>query len=247
MPEKDQKKALETHEIQMWAQYLLDSARMETPADDLLEKLANLSWADLEAGLPDDDHRKAFWINLYNAFNMLMMKSDPAASQNRSGRMKHFMRKTIVVAGESLSLMNIENDLLRRGRLWWSLGYLSRPFPRSYFKHFRCDRLDPRIHFALNCGAMSCPPIRFYHPHEVEAQLELSTAGFMATEVRQKNGEPEQTLYVSSIFRLYQGDFGGRRGILNWIRRYRNDLPPGRIRLRWLSYDWTVDLDAFVE
>ena len=27
---------------------------------------------------------------------------------------------------------------------------------------FRQSPPDPRIHFALNCGAKGCPPIRFY-------------------------------------------------------------------------------------
>lgn len=247
MSEKDQNKASKTQEIHSWAQNLLDSARMETPADPLLNKLASLSKDELDLALPDDNHRKAFWINLYNAFNLLMMKGDPKASQNRRGRMKHFMKKEIEIAGEKLSLMNIENDLLRRGRLWWSLGYVSRPFPKSYFRRFRTEKLDARIHFALNCGAMSCPPIRFYDPIDIDAQLELATKGFIATEVRQKSGEPESTLYVSSIFRLYQGDFGGKRGIIDWIRRHREDLPFGKIKLRWLSYDWTIDLDAFVQ
>jgi hypothetical protein len=248
MIEKDQNKATK---IQLMAQNLLDSARMEAPLEELLDGLRKLDLDELEAALPDEHHRKAFWINLYNAFNLLTMKGDPDASQKRKGRMKHFMKKEIEVAGKRLSLMNIENDLLRRGKLWWSLGYLSRPFPGTFFRRFRTKELDPRIHFALNCGAMSCPPIRFYVPDEIESQLELATAGFVATEVQRKLTESDptaigSTLHVSSIFRLYQGDFGGKQGIVKLIRKYRDDVPEGQIRLRWLSYDWTINLDAFV-
>ena len=31
--------------------------------------------------------------------------------------------------------------------------------------------LDPRIHFALNCGAQSCPPIRIYQKEKLEQQV----------------------------------------------------------------------------
>jgi hypothetical protein len=44
--------------------------------------------------------------------------------------------------------------------------------------------VDPRIHFALNCGAASCPPIRVYTPDKLEFGLEAAASAFCAGEGR---------------------------------------------------------------
>lgn len=38
--------------------------------------------------------------------------------------------------------------------------------------------MDKRIHFALVCGAKSCPPIRVYTPDELEEGLDAAAAAF---------------------------------------------------------------------
>ena len=42
--------------------------------------------------------------------------------------------------------------------------------------------VDPRIHFALNCGAASCPPIRVYTPERLEFGLAAAASAFCASE-----------------------------------------------------------------
>ena len=42
--------------------------------------------------------------------------------------------------------------------------------------------VDPRIHFALNCGAASCPPIRIYTPDRLEFGLAAAAGAFCASE-----------------------------------------------------------------
>ena len=37
---------------------------------------------------------------------------------------------------------------------------------------------DPRIHFALVCGAKSCPPIKVYTPDSLEDGLDSATMAF---------------------------------------------------------------------
>merc|ERR1719184_519606 len=44
-------------------------------------------------------------------------------------------------------------------------------------------KLDPRLHFALNCGARSCPPIRIYTEERINSQLEMATESFLSQEV----------------------------------------------------------------
>lgn len=38
--------------------------------------------------------------------------------------------------------------------------------------------MDKRIHFALVCGAKSCPPIRVYTPEELDEGLDAAAAAF---------------------------------------------------------------------
>lgn len=91
-------------------------------------------------------------------------------------------------------------------------------------------------------------PINFYTPERIEQQLETAAAGFI-------NG-PEveivpakNLLHLSSIFRWYSPDFGGRRGIVDTLVRY---LDPGEkrdfaqaqgwgARIAWKAYDWRLN------
>ena len=83
------------------------------------------------------------------------------------------------IGGQVFNLDEIEHGVLRsnRGKNWYFIkffenNYLSWPghpsagkpeFSDSDPRHkMALTSLDPRIHFALNCGASSCPPIRIY-------------------------------------------------------------------------------------
>ena len=45
------------------------------------------------------------------------------------------------------------------------------------------DPLDPRIHFALVCGAKSCPPIKVYTSGALEEGLEAAASAFCEGEL----------------------------------------------------------------
>ena len=50
-------------------------------------------------------------------------------------------------------------------------------------RQFLVKIVDPRIHFALNCGAKSCPPIKLYEPENIEKQLDIASKSFCSQEV----------------------------------------------------------------
>ena len=80
--------------------------------------------------------------------------------------------------------------------------------------------LDPRIHFALNCGAKSCPPIAAYSFDEqtLNSQLQLATENFLCANVKIDIVNNDVTVKLSKIFDWYRNDFGSSdREILNWI------------------------------
>ena len=79
------------------------------------------------------------------------------------------------------SLNDIENGLLRRNSrsaVPMTSAQFGRDDPRLAFM---MDEVDPRIHFALNCGAQSCPPISVYagEQDKLDKQLDLATKGFL--------------------------------------------------------------------
>jgi len=63
-----------------------------------------------------------------------------------------------------------------------------------------------RIHFALNCGARSCPPIRVYAAAKLETQLNTAARSFCSQEVRLT--EDKSAVEMSKILMWYRSDFG---------------------------------------
>lgn len=82
--------------------------------------------------------------------------------------------------------------------------------------------VDPRIHFALNCGALSCPPIKVYTPERLEAGLSAAAQGFCSSEVDVDEGEMKLK-NVSMIFKWYGGDFGDKEALLRFIAAHQTD------------------------
>jgi hypothetical protein len=107
--------------------------------------------------------------------------------------------------------------------------------------------LDARIHFALNCASRSCPPIGVYDAADLDAQLDLATRNFVAAEV---TVDPARSaVRLSSIFRWYQGDFGGRRGVIAFLLQHLPDDENSRwlaaqgddVRFVYQPYDWSLN------
>ncbi len=230
--------------IQKLAQDFLIQLKNEQEVDGLMVRLSELDQEELALALVSDQDKKAFWINLYNGFNLYLMREQPEVNAQAKSRMKHFLRRQINVAGKMLSLMDLENGILRRSKVWWGLGYIPRFWTSSFEVKMRVEKLDARIHFALNCGAMSCPPIRFYSPDSIEEELDLATRSYLHSEVRPGKDSEENILYVSSLFRAYRADFRAPGGILAFIEQYK-ELPKRKWKIRFIRWDSTTDLDDF--
>lgn len=74
-----------------------------------------------------------------------------------------------IIAGQALSLDEIENGLLRGNRKPpMSLWPVFMPWDRRRSGALNTKDVDPRIHFALNCGAKSCPLVRVYSADKLD-------------------------------------------------------------------------------
>lgn len=203
------------------------------------------------SALPDKNARLAFWINLYNTVvldGVIAMRVRRSIMERRVG--VTFLRQAAyIVGGQRMSCDDIEHGILRANR--GHPFYPGRQFgPSDPRLKWVIKPLDARIHFALNCASRSCPPIRVYSPENLDSQLDLATRSYLATDVQilpEKNA-----LQLSSIFKWFAADFGGREGIIDFVLSHLSE-PAGRdwliqqrdrISLRYKPYDWSLNSKA---
>ena len=190
-----------------------------------------------------DGPRIAFWLNLYNARLLHALALRP-----RSGHLfRHrrlFRTGSYEVGGHSYTLDLIEHGLLR--------GNARPPYsPRRLLREgdprlaAAPAMVDPRIHFALNCGARSCPPIRPYSGESLDAELEAAARAYVAAESRLDRARGE--LELPGLVKLYRDDFGAREQLLalaadglgrddaDWIRAHQDQLT-----VRFARFDWRL-------
>ncbi|MFB6281050.1 MAG: DUF547 domain-containing protein [Haloferacaceae archaeon] len=219
------------------ARLLLEAIRDGEPPGP---HLAALAAADHDALAPVRSDRAtalAFWLNLYNAGTQLLLarREDPFGGP--LGFLRFFRTSCVTVAGTDLGLDDIEQGVLRGSRSKYGLGYLPRLRPSAFERRYRLSDPDPRIHFALNCGAASCPAIRAYDPERVDDQLDAATRAYLDGTV--EYDPASGVARVPRVFLWYRGDFGGGRGIRAFLRDHGAVPADAEPRLRYRSWDWT--------
>ena len=198
------------------------------------QRLAEADPTDLEAF--NADERLAFWLNVYNAATGDALRSDPDRFEDRR---RFFSVPIVTVAGAELSLDEIEHGILRRSQWKYGLGYVPNPFSSDFVRRHRVVDPDPRIHFALNCGAASCPAVAAYAADTVDDDLDRAAETYLTGETVVEGG----IAYVPRLLLWYRGDFDGGSG----IRRLLRDVvdPNAVSRIRYREYDWSLALNAF--
>mmetsp|Transcript_38733 Transcript_38733/g.50072 ORF Transcript_38733/g.50072 Transcript_38733/m.50072 type:complete len:367 (-) Transcript_38733:345-1445(-) len=189
-----------------------------------------------------EDERKAFFLNIYNA---LAIHSNIALGEpsNLFGRLKVYATASYQIGEHVLSMNDIENGVLRNNRPG------ATPFAKPQFKK-EDPRIamslpcDPRIHFCLNCGAISCPPIRFYTAEDIDGQMDIATRGYM----QQVEVDPtSRNIRLPKLLDYYERDFGANQEeILDWVSKYlpeetSNSIGSEDIRsfkVSYLPYNW---------
>lgn len=192
--------------------------------------LATLDEDELTDVLANDRERLAFWVNLYNA--AVLRQPDYDFSTWRA-RAQFFSRPALTVAGRSLSLDDIEHGILRRSRLKLGLGYVANPLASRYQRRYRVHVVDPRIHFALNCAAASCPPIAAYRAADIDEQLDLATRSYLTGSVT----DEVTGITVPSVCLWFIGDFGGPPGMRHFLRNH--GVKGWGRPIRFAAWDWT--------
>ena len=182
-----------------------------------------------------DAERLAYWINVYNAFTIHLINSRNERESIRNINKSFGLLKLkgpwsdpiVRAAGRTLTLDQVEHEIIR--------------------KQFN----EPRIHFALVCAAIGCPPLRreAYTGAKLEAQLTEQGRMFIRESPdRNRVDVRSRTVYVSPVFSWYKEDFGNSdRGIGAYIAKWyppgpeRSLLESGGFRLVKTDYDWTLN------
>ncbi|MCB9555635.1 MAG: DUF547 domain-containing protein [Deltaproteobacteria bacterium] len=160
--------------------------------------------------------RLAFYLNTYNALVIrAVVERLPLSSVQKVPGF--FDKLRYRVAGRTLTLNELENQVIR--------------------KQFA----EPRIHFALVCGAKSCPPLgdRAFQGKTLAARLEQLTRAFLNSRHGVTGQGPK--VLVSKLFSWYAADFGKTSpAIRAFIARYNSQVATAGA-LDFLPYDWQLN------
>jgi hypothetical protein len=192
------------------------------------------------------EEQVAFWINLYNA---LIIDAVIALGLRRAVRedLGFFRRAAYVIGGRRYSADDIEHGILRGNRRHFYPAIIFPQFaPDDPRLQYAIRPLDPRIHCALVCASRSCPPIATYEPSKLDTQLDMAARAFV-NGGGVTTGADHIDVRLSPIFAWYRRDFGGKKGIREFVLRFldeceaRRTLTEGRCRIRYQQYDWSLN------
>jgi hypothetical protein len=103
---------------------------------------------------------------------------------------------------------------------------------------------EPRIHFALNCSAVSCPvlPRKPFSASNLEDELQAETLKFFAQPGNLRIDHAEKTVYFNEILKFYTEDFSPSHApnLIAYAQRYTPQTIPADYRTAFTPYDWTV-------
>jgi hypothetical protein len=236
-----QKEAMSRGNLMELSQVLLVAAKTQEPTDSLVAALRNVPPQRIREQLASEEEKKAFWINLYNGFTQILLTQEPKQFEQRN---RFFKSKQIIVAGQRLSLDVMEHGILRRSKTKWSLGYIGKLFPQRFERLYRVRQVDNRIHFALNCGARSCPPIGFYRPHVLDAQLTLALRAHLKNEL--EFSSDSTTVFLPTFMSWFRADFGGKKGMRDLLHDYHIVPPTSSPKIKFKKYNWSLALRQYV-
>ncbi|MEO7359627.1 MAG: DUF547 domain-containing protein [Gemmatimonadaceae bacterium] len=178
----------------------------------------------------------AYWINTYNAYTIALMN-------------QHHERKSIRNINKSFGLISIKGPwterMARVGGETYALLYIENEIIRKKYK-------DPRIHFAIVCASMGCPPLRSeaFTGSKLEQQLDDQARTFLLkSPAKNRVNVAKRTVFASPIFNWYREDFGGsEQAVGKFIAQYypagpeRDLLTGGDFALKDTDYDWSINM-----
>jgi hypothetical protein len=226
------------------ARHAFDYARFADSPEYAELRVAARALADFDAAALRIGLRLAFWLNVYNALVLHAVAARRARAGVRSVS-DFFTGSRYVIGGHVFSLDEIEHGLLRVNapRLAFGPKPLRRDGPRYALAPFI---FDERVHFAMYSACRSSPAPAAYDAQGLAASLEQATCRYLEAHVRLAGSA---ALVVPRLFDWYAADFGGKRGVLEFVlsRMQGDDIAAAaerhglRLRLHYAEFDWTLN------
>ncbi|KAG7503475.1 hypothetical protein JOB18_039234 [Solea senegalensis] len=194
------------------------------------------------------EEKLAFFINIYNAL-VIHGALRLGVPTNIWQRYRFFNYVSYLIGGEVFTLQDIENGVLRGNRK--GLAQFCRPFSKTDPRlQVALPHVEPLIHFALNCGAKGCPPIKTYTPQDIDSQLRTAAEAFLENDDGCVVDSGKGEVRLSQLFKWYKADFGSTdENLLNWVLEHMGDSPKktslqgvlsaGKTKVTFLPYDWS--------
>jgi len=195
----------------------------------------------------EQNMKLAFGINLYNLFiKYAFIKVGIGRTSITRGAF--FTGVKMNVGGHIISFSDLENGILRGNR----------KAPYSLYSPFSSDdkrikmamkTVDCRIHFALNCGAKSCPPVKNFTPQAIQEELRIVAQAFCEQDDNVRLDPLKNTIHLTKILDWYRVDFADSKTTLpakitEFLRGERKEtlqkmLDSGdSVSVHYNTYDW---------
>lgn len=179
----------------------------------------------------------AFWVNAYNSVTLASIINQDPLKDSIKDIVGVWRITKHPVRDQARTLDNIEHQQLR------------------------ADFNEPRIHAALVCAAVSCPPLRAepFVGETLDEQLEDQVKLFLAKPDGFRIDKAEGVVHLSMIFNWFGEDwiptygtdegFAGNeaeKAVLNFVSNYVSDedkayLREGNYQISYLHYDWSLN------
>lgn len=195
--------------------------RDESRLDHYIQSLADAPFDSMGR-----DEKLALLINAYNAFTLrLILDHYPVSSIRDIPAGKRWKDNRWNIGGHVWSLDQIEHEQIR---------------PKF---------IEPRIHFAVNCAAIGCAPLRgeAYVADRINDQLEDQSV-YVHDHDRWFQLDPTgKAVRLTELYSWYRNDFEQVSGsVLDFAAGYspalRSQLDQGdRPVVNWIDYDWKLN------
>jgi len=180
--------------------------------------------ADYQIDTENSQTTLAFYLN---AYNILATKGviDGYGPHSLFSRYTFFKSNKYIVAGTEMNLDTLEHKIIR---------------PLN----------EPRIHFALVCAAISCPPLRgeAYRADILNTQLNDQATVFINNPEKNNFDIDKKQSNLSSIFKWFEEDFLLQANSLNqYIAPFIQDqslksaLTNNEFEVKFNRYDWSLN------
>lgn len=164
--------------------------------------------------------RLAHYLNSYNALSMYnVLESGIPKTHAGWAKIRFFYLREFHIGGKPMSLYAYENDVIRNLK-------------------------EPRIHFALNCSALSCPvlPKSPFTGAGLNQELDRETRKFFSESRNLRINHSSKTVYLSELLDFYTDDFVTKStpSLINYVNQYSPEQIPEDYVVEFMPYDWTI-------